>query len=80
VNLPDVGAFAAAVIKRWLTGRVDLIAPPVAAASVCQDRYNRCYGCDPFENECCINCYVACQDGKNECLSGTCGGCWQVII
>jgi hypothetical protein len=51
-----------------------------AAASVCQDRYNRCYGCDPFENECCINCYVACQDRKNECPSGTCGGCWQVII
>lgn len=51
-----------------------------AAQSICQDRYNRCYGCDPFENECCIGCYVRCQDRSNECPSGTCGGCWIVII
>lgn len=55
--------------------------PAVAAPDQfsCQDRYNTCYGCDPAENRCCIDCYVSCKDGTNECNTGLeCGGCWPV--
>lgn len=41
----------------------------------CQDLYNLCYGCDPNQNHCCIECYVLCQLG-GACAPGSCGGCW----
>jgi hypothetical protein len=63
-------------------GAAAVRATPAAAAAAltCQDRYNSCYGCDPFENQCCIDCYVSCQDGPDDCGSGSCGGCWPVIV
>lgn len=63
-------------------GAAAVRATPAAAATEqysCQDRYNLCYGCDPAENQCCIDCYVSCQDGTNDCNTGLeCGGCWPV--
>jgi hypothetical protein len=57
-----------------------LSAAASAAGLTCQDRYNQCYGCDPSQNQCCIDCYVSCQDGPDDCGSGSCGGCWPVIV
>jgi hypothetical protein len=66
-----------------MVGAAAVRATPAAAApdaSACQNRYNQCYGCDPFENQCCIDCYVSCVDGPDDCGSGSCGGCWPIIV
>lgn len=42
----------------------------------CQDQYNLCYGCNPLQNGCCIECYVTCVGGGSCTPRVSCGGCW----
>lgn len=52
-------------------------APNFGFRSSCQERYDRCYGCDPAQNRCCIECYVICAGGGSPCTPWiSCGGCW----
>jgi uncharacterized membrane protein len=58
-------------------GSVATATPAFAVNLSCQARYNRCYGCNPNQNQCCINCYISCIDGGDTCLwRVSCGGCW----
>lgn len=44
-----------------MAGVAAVRATPAAAApdaSACQNRYSMCYGYDPFENQCCIDCLL----------------------
>ncbi|WP_219419924.1 twin-arginine translocation signal domain-containing protein [Pseudonocardia nigra] len=64
-----------------VTGTVGSIVgfAPKAHALSCYERYNRCYGCDPGQNRCCIDCYVGCKSGGMDaplCEPWACAGCW----
>jgi hypothetical protein len=44
----------------------------------CQAAYDRCIGDNPTQKQCCINCYVSCQNYEHECTSGvSCSGSWH---